>query len=159
MTIISGPAYLTPTWRYAGDDWAGSNALTYTVYSVAPVYADDGVTITTPGTPMDLTGFTVSGRILGRSRPVVSVNGKFGAEPYCLPIQGVAGGIILATAGTIVLSVPKAGMIAPRQDMNDWYGDIASNQAGARSRLIARPMISDPSGNLITVGLQPLYVL
>ena len=151
MTTTPGPAYLTPTWRYAGDDWSGSNALVYTVYQ-----SDAQGNPTT--TPMDLTGFTVSGTIVGRSCPVVSVNGRFGEQPFCPPIQGVTGAIISATAGTIALSVPKADTIAPRQDMSDWYGDIASGQIGACSRLIARPMVSDPSGNLITVGLQPLYV-
>ena len=154
MTTPAGPAYLTPTWRYAGDDWSGSNALIYTVYQ-----SDAQGNPTT--TPMDLTGFTVSGTVAYRSRSIGLASGHYRECPPDKHLLGVSGAIILATAGTIALSVPKADTIVLSQGTADWYRDIASGQvvpSGWSARLVARPAVTDPSSNTVTVGLQPLYV-
>lgn len=160
MTSPLGPAYLPPTWRYAGDDWTGTNALTYTIYSVPPVYAADGATVATPGTPMDLTGYTVAGAVLHRPRDGV-FGQRYGAQASP-PLSGVTAAVLSAVSGTLALSVAKADTAAlARQDVAAWYGDVAEGQAvpsGRCSLLIARPVIVDPSGAAVTVGEQPLYV-
>jgi hypothetical protein len=144
------PTYLAADWRYARNDWQGANALAYTVYSVQPVFASDGVTITTPGTPMNLAGFTVQGSVYFRAQPGVDglryVPGGLGAS-----LPQVTGAIVDAVNGKITLSVPRTATIVPRQPIECWADPD-------RSRLIAEPQIVDPSGNIITVGLQPLFV-
>jgi hypothetical protein len=144
------PTYLAADWRYADNDWQGANALAYTVYSVQPVFASDCVTITTPGTPMNLTGFTVQGAIYNRAQPGVDgqryVPGGIGA-----PLPQVVGAVVDAVNGRITLSVPRTATIIPRQRIECWSNPDLS-------RLLAEPQIVDPSGNIISVGLQPLFV-
>jgi hypothetical protein len=146
---MPSPTYLTADWRYAGNDWQGANALKYTVYGDA-VYGSDGVTIITPATPLNLTGYTVTGSIYDRAQPGVDgqryVPGGIGA-----PLPQVTGDIADAVNGRITLSVPRTATIVPRQRIECWSNPDLS-------RLIAEPRIVDASGNIITVGLQPLFV-
>ena len=144
------PSYLAADWRYAKNDWQGANALQYTVYSVPPVYGSDGVTIVTPGTPMNLTGFTVTGEISYRARPFVR-NGRYQTGGNGGPLLNVVGAVLNATAGTITLSVPRTSSIIERQSIECWSNPDASI-------LIAEPQIVDAQGNVVTVGLQPLFV-
>lgn len=156
MTAVApaSPAYLAATWRYVGDDWSGSNALTYQVWTTPPVpavYAADGVTVVTPavaGVPYNLTGCAVSGTLRYTPRPF----GASGAAPFtglATPTGSIVGAPI---AGTIALSVLRGTTVSiPRQDMSV-YG-----QPGT-SLLLAQPMITDATGMLVTVGVQPVWV-
>ena len=144
------PTYLAADWRFARDDWQGSNALTYTVYSVQPDYADDGVTITTPGVPMDLTGFTAQGVLSYRPTPFVR-NGRYQDQSLDRPLPTPVGAVTDPTNGVFTLSLSRDATVIDRQDLSCW-GDPT------RSKLLVRPQIVDPSGNVITQGLQPLFV-
>jgi hypothetical protein len=140
------PSYLTPDWRFANNDWSGSNALTYIVWSVEPVYAADGVTIITAGEPRDLTGCSVSGAIsyqrqATRFSPQVRI-------ATTIPTGDIVGD---PTQGVISLSLPASATGFGRQEFCAW-GDPT------RSLLIAEPMVRDTSGALVTIGLQPVFV-
>ncbi len=145
MTSVA-PAYLAPTWRYAGDDWEGANALTFPVWATPPVYAADGVTITTPGIPRDLTGCTVEGILRLQSRCVAPA-----PTITSLPIlSGAISGD--PKAGMIALSLSKTQTAAfPRQDYTAWSDP-------RRAALLVQPMVLDANGDVVTVGLQQLFV-
>ena len=131
------PGYLAPASRYAGDDWAGSNALKFSVYTILPVLNSDGTV--TAGTLMNLTGFSVLGTIWKRSE----------GSPLPAPTGAILGD---PTLGTITLSLASQytqGL--PTQSYADWSNPDLSF-------LLVRPRIVDPAGNIITQGIQPLFV-
>ena len=142
---IAAPAYLAPAWRYAGDDWSGANALTFPVWAIPPVYAADGVTIVTPGVPRDLTGCTVEGVLRLQSRCATPAPTT---SSLPTPTGAISGD---PTAGIITLSLSKGQTAFPRQDYAAW-GDPR------RAALLVQPMVLDANGNVVTVGLQPLFV-
>lgn len=159
------PQYLTPTWRYAGDDWSGSNALAYTVYSIQPIYQLDSdgnieydssgnPIVVTPGTPVNLTGFTIIGKIQRRvpSRYAYSTPGA--SLPSSLPLLTLPTGAIVGdpTLGKISLSLASSYTDLPRQKISDY------SVSPDLSLLIAQPIVIDASGNKVTSGLQPLFV-
>lgn len=143
------PGYLDPGWRYAGNDWTGDNALQYIVWSVPPVYDIDGVTVITPGVRRDVTGCTVSGAL--HYQPYTS---RFPPQPQRTSLSGIVPtGSILGdpTQGEIALSLARPYTGFPAQSFDAW-GDPA------RALLLAEPMVTDPGGTLVTIGLQPLFV-
>ncbi len=142
---FSAPAWLTPDFRYAGDDWTGDNALLFTVYGAAPVFAADGVTVLTPGVPRDLTGYTVSGTLRLQSPSAPGLDPTHGSAT---PIP--TGTLVDPAGGVIALSLP-AGRTQqlPRQP----YGLSDPSQA----LLIVQPRVVGPQG-AVTVGLQQIFV-
>ena len=148
---MPSPTYLTADWRYAGDDWQGANALEYTVNATDAVYASDGITVVTPAVPLNLTGFTVTGIIYLRRQASVF---RERYEPATLgnPLPFVpVGAVVNALNGIITLSVTREQTNFPKQFLGS-FSDPDS------SVLLVRPQIIDPSGNMITQGLQPLFV-
>lgn len=150
MTMLL-PTYLAADWRYAGDDWQGSNALTYTVYSTNPVFADDGVTVISEGTPLNLTGYTAQGTITSRPVPFVR-DGRYQEAPLGSPLPVPTGAVTDPSNGVFTLSLPRAVTLGvPKQALSCWSDP-------SQSRLLVRPQIVDPAGNVITQGVQPLFV-
>ena len=143
--MTAAPAYLAPAWRFAGDDWMGANALTFTAWATPPVYAADGVTIATAGVPQDLTGYTVIGALLYQPRCPNA------PSPAGASLPTPTGAIVNATQGLISLSLLATQTAFPRQSFAQW------GNAGA-ALLIAQPKIVDANGKAVTVGLQQLFV-
>lgn len=143
--VIGAPAYLAPDWRYAGDDWLGDNALTYVVWATPPVYESDGVTVETAGVPRDLTGCTVTG--------VLQYQTRCGTPPPATSPLPAPTGALSSTPinGVFTLSLAKTLTGFPPQRLREW-GDPD------RARFIVRPKVVDADGNVVTVGLQPLFV-
>lgn len=137
---IAAPAYLAPTWRYVGDTWV----LTYVVYETAPVYAADGVTIVTAGVPLPLAGYTVTGTLAYQPRCL-------GAPSPSQPAPiALVGAVTDPVNGIISLTLLPSQTVFPRQSLAAW-GDPS------RALLIAQPRVTDPSGVVTTVGLQPVF--
>lgn len=126
---------MDPDFRLSGDNWSGSNALTYEVYS-DPVLGSDGVTVVTPRKLLDLTGFTVVGT------GIVRETGRVLQSPL-----GAVEGL-----GLVSLSWDPPVTNLFRQDP---YTDMSQGQL---SLLLVRPAIVDPSGKRVTVAIQPLFV-
>ena len=146
------PVWLTPVYRYAGDDWQdeNGNSLTYVVYAVQPVYAADGVTITTPGQPRNLTGWSGTGT-LEYQTPVNQIEP---ASPTGLVTM--TGAIVgEPTAGTISLSLTAAQTVFPRQSFALIKNGILDP---LKALFIAQPRVLDASGKIVSVGRQPLFV-
>ncbi|WP_158810260.1 hypothetical protein [Beijerinckia sp. L45] len=143
--IVAGaPAFLAPDYRYAGDDWTGANALTYIVYDAAPVYASDGVTITTPGVARNLTGVTVTGTLSYLQRAGQCIPNR---SPRLITMTGA---LIDPVNGVIALSLAAAQTIFPAQAFEAW-GDPR------RALLIAQPKVVGTDG-AVSIGKQPLFV-
>ena len=137
----AAPAYLAPTWRYAGDTWV----LTYVVYETPPVFAADGVTITTAGVPQPVAGYTVSGTLAYHTRCPGTPSP---AQPGPITLVGAVSDPV---NGIVTLTLAAAQTVFPRQAIESW-GDPR------RASLIAQPRITDPTGVVTTIGLQPLFV-
>jgi hypothetical protein len=149
--MMPAPAYLTADWRYAGDDWQGANALEYTVNATDAVYATDGVTVTTPAVPLNLNGFEVKGVIYLRRQASVTYGRYQPSDPGSPIAFTPIGAVVDAINGIITLSLPSAQTLFPRQP-------LAAFEDPDSSLLLIRPQVVDGSSNVLTVGLQPLFV-
>ena len=139
------PIILPPTYRYAGDDWRGANALQFVVYAQGPTLDASGFIIG-DGVPRPLDGCTVIG------------TARFQQPSGSAPAGAIAmtGVVLDVTQGLIALELPAARTVAiAKQDPTLWQGPSTDPR---QAPLVVQPGIRGADGRVVSIGMQPVFV-